>query len=189
MIDPRKITKFDRTNDELLEFWLFCLFVAGKTAKVQAQKLEDFLNDLPGNGTVNKITKPLNLHLIDQKLKEHKTGKYNTLTEAIRQTEEIIRHNSNWLKTCSHHDLESVKGCGPKTSRFFLLHSRPNQEFAVLDTHILKWLRDNHNIKVPKSTPGKLEYSRLEKKFLEIAKKQNKSLADLDLEIWNSYAR
>ena len=43
MIDPRKVTKFDRTLEELEEFMLFAIVVAGKNAFQQARKLEQFL--------------------------------------------------------------------------------------------------------------------------------------------------
>jgi hypothetical protein len=43
MIDPYKITNFNRNQYELEEFLLFCIVVAGKTAYIQAQKLNDFL--------------------------------------------------------------------------------------------------------------------------------------------------
>ena len=43
MIDPYKITNYNRNQYELEEFLLFCIVVAGKTAYIQAQKLNDFL--------------------------------------------------------------------------------------------------------------------------------------------------
>ena len=42
-IDPYNITKYDRTEEELQLFLLFCIVVAGKTAYIQAEKLEQFL--------------------------------------------------------------------------------------------------------------------------------------------------
>ena len=43
MINPYQITNYNRRSSELEEFLLFCIVVAGKTAYIQAQKLEDFL--------------------------------------------------------------------------------------------------------------------------------------------------
>jgi hypothetical protein len=43
MIDPYNITNYNRTEGELQKFLLFCIVVAGKTAYIQAQKLEEFL--------------------------------------------------------------------------------------------------------------------------------------------------
>ena len=46
MIDPAKITNFNRTQSQLEEFLLFCIVVAGKNSKVQAAKLGEFLSHL-----------------------------------------------------------------------------------------------------------------------------------------------
>ena len=46
MIDPYNITKYDRTQNELEEFLLFCIVVAGKTAYIQSRKLDEFLTSL-----------------------------------------------------------------------------------------------------------------------------------------------
>ena len=42
-VDPYNITKYNRTKAELECFLLFCIVVAGKTAYIQAQKLDEFL--------------------------------------------------------------------------------------------------------------------------------------------------
>ena len=42
-IDPYNITNYSRTEEELQLFLLFCIVVAGKTAYIQAEKLEQFL--------------------------------------------------------------------------------------------------------------------------------------------------
>ena len=46
MINPYDITKYSRTESELQELLMFCILVAGKTAYIQAQKLEEFLNSI-----------------------------------------------------------------------------------------------------------------------------------------------
>ena len=46
LIDPYKITNYKRSKNELEEFLLFCIVVAGKTAYIQAGKLEQFLNSI-----------------------------------------------------------------------------------------------------------------------------------------------
>jgi len=74
-----------------------------------------------------------------------------------------------------------------KTSRCFILHSRKDSRYAGLDTHILKFLK-GYGFKVPKATPAKKKYLELEQQFLYIADSQNKSPAELDLEVWNAYS-
>jgi thermostable 8-oxoguanine DNA glycosylase len=69
-----------------------------------------------------------------------------------------------------------------------VLHSRPDQQIAVLDTHILKWLREQ-GYNVPKATPPKARYTIIEKDFLTECDKAGKTPAELDLEIWKSYSQ
>ena len=42
-IDPYKITDYHRSDKDLELFLLFCIVVAGKTAYIQADKLDQFL--------------------------------------------------------------------------------------------------------------------------------------------------
>lgn len=115
---------------------------------------------------------------------KHKLGQYKRLYRAFSG---ILRFEG-WLDEVSVEDLESVNGIGSKTARFFVLHSRPNQRVAVLDTHILKWMKSlGHN--VPKTTPSKKSYGTIEKVFLCIAEARGMSIADLDLMIWKRFSQ
>ena len=80
--------------------------------------------------------------------------------------------------------LVQVEGIGPKSARFFVMHSRRNQRIATLDVHILKWLR-SMGINAPRQTPqNEVTYKKLENRFLELADERGKTPAELDLEIW-----
>ena len=86
--------------------------------------------------------------------------------------------------------MEKIYGIGRKTSRGFILHTRPNAQCAVLDTHILKFLNEQGAPDVPKSTPpSKSEYERLEKYFLSICRKKKITPAKQDLKVWNYYSK
>jgi thermostable 8-oxoguanine DNA glycosylase len=88
------------------------------------------------------------------------------------------------LSTCSIEELESIWGIGPKTARFFVLFSRDNvDDIAVLDVHILRWLREQ-GYDVPKQTPSSTKrYREIELLFLEQVP-DDKSLAQFDYELW-----
>ena len=186
MIDPHKITNYSRNQNELEEFLIFCTLVPNKPALRTAQVLENLLSSISKNiSPFDKIRYLLKNNQLLSALQKFKTGQYSRIAKCLTQ---LANSNLN-LKTCSTTDLEYVFGIGPKTSRFFLLHSRKNQKIAVLDTHILKFLRQEMKISnVPKSTPSKNRYRELESIFLSIAEKQSKSVADLDLEIWSKYS-
>lgn len=194
MIIPENITNYNRTQSELEEFLLFSIMVAGKNAKQTAKKLQEFLFVATEMGTMT----PLEWieHLIHLEvngyskssplvncMESHKLGQYNRLKSAFTGSLQY----KNKLDSVSVEELEGISGIGPKTSRFFVLHSRPGIKHAVLDTHILAWLRD-HGIKTPKSTPSKKKYLELEKKFLTLAEQYGITPAELDLQIWKSYS-
>lgn len=182
LIDPDRITNFKRTEPELQLFWLFCIVVAGKTAKTQALALERFLNNIPGDTPFDKIAYAWTHGTLRRRLESARLGQYARLEAAFAGS---LRLN---LKTCAIKDLEAIQGIGPKTSRFFVMHSRRNQRVAALDTHILKHLRAE-GVEAPKTTPSASKrYRELEEKFLALVDKSGMSVADYDLQVWKSYA-
>lgn len=186
MIDPSNITNFNRTEAELQEFLLFCIVVAGKNAEQQAKKLDAFLKagynqfgvKTPFNLIQKMIKFPIYKNSLGTLLRSVKMGQYSRISEAFIYTSFIKN-----LKTVTLNELLDVPGIGPKTSRFFLLHSRPNQNIACLDTHILKWM-GKIGYTVPKSTPQGIRYKQLENSFLWECHIRKKTPAELDLEIW-----
>lgn len=186
MIDPSNITNFERTKEELEEFLLFGICVAGKNSDTQAKKLDSFLKNIPHEGSPFEKIRFLIRNgesLLEDHLRNVKIGKYYLLVPSF---EKLALSNID-LKSISRERLEMFPGIGPKTSRFFILHSREDVNVACLDTHILKWMRDI-GYQAPKSTPSGNEYLRLEKNFLQEATERNIHPAVLDLEIWNYYS-
>lgn len=191
MITPTNITNYNRTQAELEEFLLFAILVAGKTAKTQAEKLERFLN-MRDMLKISEDYSPLQFikflstmdGMLTRAMKVEKLGQYERLGKAFRG---ILQFEGK-LDSVTLEELESVEGIGPKTARFFLLHSRPDQKVAALDTHILKFLSEK-GYKVPKSTPSKKKYRAIEEIFLAECDKAGKNVADMDLEIWKSYSK
>ena len=179
LIDPKNITNFERTDSKLQSFWLFSLFVAGKNSDYAANCLAKLLSKT-GEQTPFEYLRELGEIGIHNALVAAKVGQYTRLTKAIVQSLRLD------LRSCSLVDLMDVFGCGPKTARFFLLHTRPDCECAVLDTHILAWMR-GHGLDTPKATPqNKKEYIYLERTFLSLAKRiyPQMSIAQIDLLIW-----
>jgi thermostable 8-oxoguanine DNA glycosylase len=187
MITPTTITNYNRTEEELEEFLMFAILVAGKGAEQQAIKLNAFLKHCmhKENGKPFALLSRLSsMGWLEIQMKEFKLGQYKRIGHAFK---EILKFKGR-LSKVTIEELESVKGIGSKTARFFILHSRPNQQLAVLDTHILKWLAKATRIGMPKSTPPKSKYKTIESLFLTEASIRNMSPADLDLQIWKEYA-
>lgn len=185
MIVPEKITNYNRTEAELEEFLMFAILVAGKTAKTQAKKLEQFLSNCPyaKYTPFQHLEYLVKTNTLTAEMMQYKLGQYKRLLIAFLG---ILRFKGN-LKNVTIDELESISGIGSKTARFFVLHSRPDAKVAVLDTHILKWMSEK-GYKVPKVTPTKKKYGEIEKLFLQEAINHQLTPADLDLEIWKSYA-
>lgn len=184
MINPSDITKYDRTDYELEEFFLFSVLVAGKTAKVVARSLAAFLEDTSLT-PLNYIRNLVKSYTLEQKLKEARTGQYSRLTKLLT---EVLRRNI-CLRTCSASDLESISGIGPKTARFFILHSREQQCYAVLDVHIMRWLA-GEGYDTPVRPKNNKDYAYWEQIFLNhadtyIGRFTSIGYAELDLMIWN----
>lgn len=192
MIDPSKVTNFNRTPEELEEFLLFAIVVAGKSAYQQAEKLDKFIKKFTGGGyTPFGVIRTMDMDgTLEFHLRDVKMGQYQRISSAFRGVADFFRYDSDNvrfhpLKSVPVRILESVKGIGMKTSRFFVMHSRSTAyEYACLDTHILQWLGNKgHN--VPKTTPNGQKYLDLEKLFLDYAKEMGMMPATLDLQIWN----
>lgn len=190
MIQPQNITNYDRTLAELEEFLLFSILVAGKKAETTAIKLDKFIksqrlygvNDFSPFQFISFLERG---GLLRNAIVKSKLGQYNRVEAAFRG---VLQFYGKKLRSVSVAELESVKGIGPKTARFFVLHSRKDEHHAVLDTHILRYLRE-HGLQTPKVTPKGKKYLELEKNFLDIAKMLNVSPAKLDLEIWKNYSK
>jgi len=196
-LDVQNITRFDRTRHETEAFILLAILVAGKNAKVQQDKLKEFLRvTLP----LGELMSPFDyirvlLESLDGeakllgRMRQFGFGQYRRLLRCFKELVELDRRVG--LHNCYAADLEEVHGIGPKTARFFLLHSRPNQRLAVLDTHILAWLKKVKKCRnVPKVTPsGGSRYRLWETRFLYFCDQLNKTPAELDLEIWNQRSK
>lgn len=196
MIDPTKMTRYDLPNSELEEVILFCCAVAGKNALTTAKALDKFLLGLREDcatlfcfdGSPFELIRCESQDNLAQRIKSCGMGCFNHRARTF-----LALANSDLdLKKCTFQELEEIPGIGPKTSRFFLLHTRRDVELAVLDTHILRFMSDL-GYQVPRSTPTGKKYAQIERWFLREwrldRRLSKKSLAEFDLAIWNRYRK
>ncbi|NJO62828.1 MAG: hypothetical protein HC836_32775 [Richelia sp. RM2_1_2] len=121
---------------------------------------------------------------LEGELRRARIGQYARL---VRLLTEVMNRNI-CLRTCSVEDLESLPGIGPKTARFFILHTRLDQTYAVLDVHIMRWLNEE-GYEAPVRPRNNEEYAFWETIFLNHADNYTKlftnvKIAELDLLIW-----
>ena len=182
-VNSAKITNYNASKGELQALIIFWILAAGKTASSAERILSQLV---PFKNFPFEQLKKYSEKKLAEKLKSLGCGCYNNKAKSIYQ----ISRSDFDLLNCSISDLEKIYGIGRKTSRGFVLHTRRKAQCAVLDTHILRFLRDQNAPDVPKSTPSsKVEYERLEKYFLSICRKKGKTPAKLDLEVWNFYKK
>lgn len=185
MIDVTDMVDYNRTDDELEVFWLFSILVAGKNADIAGAAIAKLLRGKPPYMSPLKFLNMLRKEgTLEGYLKEHRTGQYTKMMRAIEDSANIN------LRTASVEELQEVYGVGMKTARMFVLFSRPKQKYAVLDVHILKWLRQvyGYEARIPSKTPTTLkEYLRLEEMFLQAVRAffPGMSVADADLHLWS----
>jgi thermostable 8-oxoguanine DNA glycosylase len=165
---------------------IFALIVAGKTAKFAGDKTSQLLGYAQeGESPFEMLQRLAEKNLLRHALETVKTGNYSKLKTAF---EHLPRRKLD-LRTCTPDELESVPGIGPKTSRFFILWTRPNAEYAALDVHILRWLRALGYL-APWVTPNTPRaYRRWEQVFLKEAASRKMKPAALDAEIWGAGER
>lgn len=180
MIDPKHITNFRRSDSELQSFWLFCIMVAGRNSDFAARCVGKLLSTVKDETPFSFLRK-LGENGLRNHLVAHRVGQYVRIHRAINESLNLD------LRRASVEDLMKVFGIGPKTARFFVLHSREGEKVAVLDVHILKWLRDHQVTNVPQNTPqNPKEYARLEMSWLGMIRYYypNCTPAQADLLIW-----
>lgn len=180
-IDPKAITNYSRSDADLERFWTFCVLVAGKNADWAAHKVGQLYQHADSQGLTPFQYLRENEHSLHNVLVANRVGQYGRIEAALRDSMRLD------LRTCGVEDLEGCFGVGPKTARFFLLHSRPDVEVAVLDVHILRWMRQTLNdTGWPDRTPSQPAYGRLERVCINLMRSSfpGCTLAQADLLVW-----
>jgi len=179
-------------NDYTLEKFLLTAVFAGKWAHTQQAKLNQFLEDLQRvypNWTPLKALARQRPDEIRLGLLMVRMGQYTRRTQTLAQLSRAVYPSHGTpldLHTCSPEALEKIHGLGMKTSRFFIMHSRKSPDYAVLDAHILAYMR-TYGVadSIPKSTPTEpKEYARLEAAWLRHCQELNKHPGELGFTIW-----
>jgi len=184
MLDPFRLTNHSRTRTELEEFWVFCLAVSGGRAAMIASRVDDFLSGCGEIGTpFERIRCMLAKGRLAHELRRARLGKYSLLARAL---EASVSRDAPDIAKASLSELRTIPGVGPRTARFFLLHSRKGQRVAALDAHMMRYLASRGH-RVPKGTPNRRQYARLERLVLKRARALRMSPAEFDLAVWNHY--
>jgi len=125
-----------------------------------------------------------NLPAIAEVLKNTGNGCY--LQRAI--TLNWLANSTLNLATCHPDELVECPGINYKTARGFVLYSRPLQNYAVLDRHVLRWMQMQTRKLVPTSSPSSYtQYRYYEDMALAMAAKARLTPVAFDEMIWRKY--
>jgi thermostable 8-oxoguanine DNA glycosylase len=187
MINEQDIIKFDRTEEELEELILFLIAVAGKNANTTARMIEEFWIPTISPFETVRLWAEQGEEKFKAKLKKIGFGCQSRLVKAFT---EIANSNLD-LKTCSRDDLLKIHGIGMKSANCFLSWTRKGTKLAMLDTHLMKFIRNELGYKdAPKSTPSSnKQYDKWEKIYLDHCAKKKVDPTEYDLKIWKRYAK
>ena len=188
MIDPKKVTDYNRNETQLQEFLLYCVCVAGKKSEIETRKLDKFLSGASPFKLIKKLLKSSSVIFMDglmEHLSKNKIAPYKQRWNSFKDIVTLLPEN---LSKVTLDELQQVRGISTKTSRFFLTHSREDFDEPVLDTHILRFLKDvGHD--VPSSTPQNPNvYQRVARIFKKEADLAEMSVTDFDLQVWTKYS-
>jgi endonuclease III len=184
MIDPTKFTNFGLNTNGLQEYILFAVGVAGKDAMITSKLLDKLLKKNKCKTPFNSIRAFKSESNLKSVMKETGFGCYTLKAKGFW----YLANSKINLATCSVEELEACPGIGMKTARFFIMHTRSGDcNVACLDTHVLKFMRDQGFDNIPKQTPTRKRYLEIQDNFLNICKKKNLHPAVFDLQIWNEY--
>jgi thermostable 8-oxoguanine DNA glycosylase len=113
-------------------------------------------------------------------------GKYDLIERSFRT---MATDPTLDLRKAGIGDLLRIPGVGMKTARFFVLHSRPDTQAAVLDTHLRKHLKEL-GYEPPAFPPvSPLVYRVWEDTVLRLVDRAGLTPADYDLTAWMDHRR
>lgn len=159
---------------------LFSIMVAGKSADRTSDILNYMMHTLEGDTPFNKIGRMVERGDALERLKTFRIGQHNRILKAFR---EAIDFDVDATPP-DPEELRRIPGIGLKTSRFVALVYDRTLPVAVLDTHMLKFLR-HIEIDAPTSTPGSCRiYERLSTPIVRLAELLAVAPGDLDIAIW-----
>ncbi len=186
IITDDNLINFERTTEQLQLFWLYCGFSVGKSRRHAQTALAKLLDAGKGKTPFGRLRSLIREGRLRPALLETRIGGWDRLENFLLDT---VNAGFN-LRTVTVEELEAIHGIGMTKARFFLLCTRETARCAVLDRHILEFLRDQQYGDVPDQVgKSRKTYLRLEGYFLQEADSAGLSAARFNLKIWRARAR
>lgn len=198
MLDPDNIAKFDCDVAELQERILFWTAAAGKPAHTTARVLDTLLTRAAAavarkyNPTYARALGPYGLivagygHGLPSLRRALRACGFGCYNQRARSFAALI-NSPLVLGRCHPDELMQIPGIGFKTARGFVLYTREHARYAVLDRHVLRFMRE-HGLDAPASSPqSATSYASWEQRALDMADRMGLSPLEFDRMIWLRY--
>ena len=183
----KQFDRFDRLSEkEVFEELVFCLFTPGSKAlngDKALKKLKD--NNLLCKGTKEKIAEEIRgivrfhnnkaRYLVEARGIFRKGFKFS-IKKYLTDKDALLARE--WL-------VSNVKGIGYKEAGHFMRNIGLGKDVVILDTHILKNLKQFNVIKEIPVSMGRRMYFNIEEKMRQFAKDTKIPLDALDLLFWS----
>ena len=185
MIDPLRVTNFERTLHEAEEFLAFVILGAGKDSDRAAAATADLLRGKPASLAPYAWLRRLGRNRIAGRLVASRFGQQHQKSKYLHGTAVLVADRDvRDVREFKLADLMPLPGLGMMTARMFPVHSRRDgPRHAVLDVMSLRVLRRRGVPRVPAQTLcSAREYLRLERAWLRYCDRTGRHLAELDLE-------
>ncbi len=119
MVEAEIACNPDLHTDDLEQLLVFSVLVANKPAERMSEIAYCLTGKAMGCSPLEVIELLVQENRLGKRLRELRTGQYGRIEAALRG---LVTKKFN-LRTCSVADLESIKGIGPKTARFFIMRT------------------------------------------------------------------
>jgi thermostable 8-oxoguanine DNA glycosylase len=193
-INPKEITDLNRTKAQKEKFLLFCVLCAGKSSDVMAEKLEQLLEPVDSSGPrwelkatpLDYLVNLLRSGRLREVLEKHKIGKYKLFTDFVTYVQKwnYATHPTYNITDMKRAGLVLAPGISYKTASLYRMHCF-GDKIACLDTHVLRWLRNEGFKGVPKASPSNWDvYRHWENVFLGECYKREVEPNHFDLDLW-----
>src|SRR5262245_19237607 len=179
LVEPTRLTNYQRSSDELEALVIYSVMAWGREAGRAQRAVGDLLDHCPpaAISPFGHIRAAIDAGSLLDAVKATRIGDYAKRTRALVRA---VEHDPRTV------DVDTLSACvGLKSARLVILHSRADASCAVLDRHVLAYLRDLGYDVPERDTPRKpRRYAALERLVLAECARQGRHPAELDLTTW-----
>jgi hypothetical protein len=178
LVEPAELTDYHRSRRQLEGLVLYSVMAWAR----DSNRAKEALECPPARTPFGRIRKAIRQGTLQAAVEATRIGDYRKRTRAIIAAVELDPRTV---------DVATLASCiGLKSARLVILHSRSDAQCAVLDRHVLAYLRELGYDVPERDTPSSpRRYKQLEQIVLNECQRQGRNPAELDLTTWVERSR